>query len=151
MATIITTANRSTYKTEARLKLIGRDDDTVLPDATVNAFIEQVERDISKRLVGGGTTTALVLAAGGDDKENLIDAAISLLCATLVNGLRHVLPKIEKMDVMGKTYDIDWEEKVNSLRGEVDIFLGNIALYTYPTPVRCGVISPENEMWTELE
>lgn len=149
-AIIITTGNRTGWETEARLKLIGSNDTTTLPSATLSAFILQAERNLSLKVVAGGSTVAAILAAGGDDKEFLIDAAISLLCSMLCKGLKVIIAKSERAVDFSETRDLDFDKLQTDLMGEVDVALGQVTTYTAPVASRVGVISRSPAMWEDL-
>ena len=145
MADIITTGNRSDWKTQARIKLTGRDDSTLLPDATLTSFVEEAERNIKKKV----TDWATIIATASDNKENLIDAAIAYLCGILVRPLRAVIAKVEKAGDMQDTYDIDFNVLEESLIAQVESYLSNITTYTAQVVTRVGVIT-NTAIWESL-
>ncbi len=150
MANILTDVNRATWKTQARIKLTGKDDSALLPDATLNAFVDQAERAVKAKFADQSVTWAAVLAAGGDGKENLIDATLSQLCGILVTPIRNMIAKSEKFADMAETKDIDWAKMENDYLAEVESFLGSITGYTAGVPLRASLVSPETAMWEDL-
>jgi hypothetical protein len=148
-ALILTDANRSTWKTEARTKLIGKPDDTrAVPDATLTSLLGETERDIKKRLTDSDLTYS---ALTGDDKEYMIDATICLLCAKLVTPLRAQIAKTEKFDIISETKDLNFDKLEADLYASVETFLGEIAGYSATVTTICGVISPSEPMFEDLE
>jgi hypothetical protein len=138
-AVIITTGNRSTWKTQSRIKLTGRDDATLLPDTTLEAFVDEAEREIKDKLAAGGISNYATLT--GDDKERMIDAAIACNCSKLVRPLRAVMAKIEKTKDMQDTYDIDFDAMQADLTAQVEMYLSEITTYSTSMVVtRAGVI-----------
>lgn len=115
-ATILTTANRSNWETQARIRLIGADDTYLIPSATLTAFVDEVERVIKKKLVDAGTTSTAILAVAGDDKENLISATLWLLCAKLCDPLARVIATKEKEG------ELSYEFKFNPVQTESDCY-----------------------------
>jgi len=140
MADILTTANRSTWKTQARILLLGSDDSATLPDATLTAFIDDVERDIKAKVTDWATLT-------GDDLQYLVSAAICSICANLAPTMPILVPKIEKAVDFSETRDIDWNDVEERLTRTSEAFLINISTYTEAVVVRAAVITPSTAMW----
>jgi len=153
MADIITIGNRSAWKTECRVKLIGKNDANVLPEDTLTALLDRAERLIKKKVTNWST----ILSGGGDDKEYLIDAAISQLCAMLCTPLRNQIPISENygntQTVSDYTVrkDIDWDKLETDLYGEVNMFLSQISAFSATTVTRAGVISRDPAMFEDLD
>lgn len=152
MPDILTTLNRSTWKTEVRIKLIGKDDSTVIPDATLTSLVDMAERLLKKKI----TTWATVLATGGDNKEYLIDAAVSQLCAMLCTPLRNQVPisttdgDTQIMSSHTTKMSVDWNKLETSLYGEVSAYLSLISTFSSITVTRVGVITRDPAMFEDL-
>lgn len=143
-ASILTTANRSNWKTQARIKLVGEDSAVLLPDTTVEAFVDQAERAIKGKVTGWASLA-------GDDKENLIDAALSYLCALLVPAVRNVMAKTEKVGETSITRDLDFNKLESDLYGESGAFCQAISIYSYAPAYGADVVSPITPMFEEFE
>lgn len=144
MADIITTGNRSGWKTEARVRLLGSDDSATLPDATLSVFLDEVERSIKAKVTDWASLT-------GNDKEYLITAAICLLCSKLAPTMPILVPKIEKATDFSETREIDWKDVEARLISEADVFVSDISTYTPVVVTRAAVISPSTAMWEDLD
>lgn len=143
-ASILTTANRSAWKTQARIKLVGEDSATLLPDTTVEAFIDQAERYIKTKLTDYATLA-------GDDKENLIDAVLCYLCAMLVPAVRNIMAKTEKVGETSITRDLDFDKLESDLYAESDVYCQSVSTYSYTPTCGVDVISPTEPMFEDFE
>ncbi|OPY03574.1 MAG: hypothetical protein A4E60_00239 [Syntrophorhabdus sp. PtaB.Bin047] len=143
-ASILTTANRSNWKTQARIKLVGEDSAVLLPDATVEAFVDQAERAIKGKVTDWASLT-------GDNKENLIDAALSYLCALLVPAIRNIMARTEKVGETSITRDLDFNKLEADLYGESGAFCQAISTYSCMPAHGADVISPTTPMFEEFK
>jgi len=139
--------------TQARIKLLGKNDTTLIPETTLTAMLPIAERQIKKKVINWAT----ILSGGGDDKEFLIDATISQLCAMLCKPMRNVIPIQE---TYGNTQtvsdytirkDIDWGRLEADLYSEVDMLLSNISTFEMSTITRVGVISRDPAIFEDLD
>lgn len=144
MADILTTANRSTWKTQARIKLVGENSAFLLPDETLEAFIDQAERAIKTKISDWASLTS-------DDKENLIDAAICYLCGILVPAIRNIMAKTEKVGETSITRDLDFNKLESDLYAESHAFCEAISTYSFTPTCGAGVISPTTPMFEDFE
>jgi hypothetical protein len=143
---IITSNNRSNWATQCRVKLLGMDDDSTLPDETLEALIGQAERVVKKKVVNWSS----VMTAGGDEKEALIDGSISMLCALLVQPLRNLIGKSEKLADVSVTRDLDFDSLSASLYGEVEDAFSDIAGYVVSGMPVASVINRIPSVWDDL-
>lgn len=150
MADILTTSNRSNWETQARIRLIGEDDATLIPTATLGAFVEQAERVIKKRLVDGNTTITAVLA-NANNKEWVIDAALWLLCAMLCDPLSRLIAIKEKTGELSYEYQFDLTKTETACYGSMENCLGEISSYTAPSISYYDVVSPTTTMFESME
>ena len=141
---ILTIANRSNWKTQARIKLVGEDSAALLPDATVEAFVGQAERAIKAKIKNW-------VALTGNDKENLIDAVLCYLCAILVPPVRNIMAKTEKVGETSVTRDLDFAKLEADLYAESGAFCQAISTYSYTSGYGVDVISPTTPMFEEFK
>jgi hypothetical protein len=144
MADILTTATKATWMTKARVILLGSDDSTTLPEATLNVFVDDVERDLKAKVTDWATLTE-------DNLAHLVSAAVCALCAKLAPSMPILVPKIEKAIDFSETRDMNWQDVEARLLGEADVYLNNISTYTPAVVVRAAVITPSTAMWETLE
>lgn len=147
MAEILTTENRTDWKSEVRTKLIGGDDTNILPDATVTLFVSLAERNIKKKC----SIYATILTGGGDDKEFLIDATVSMLCALLVPSVRNLQAISYIMGDLSEKKDLDFDKLEADLYGEVENYLSQISTYIAVDITRTGVVSRSPVMFEAID
>jgi hypothetical protein len=146
VADILTTGNRSNWISQARVKILGTDDSTVIPDTTVTMFVDDIEREMKKRLAAQQITWSTLL---GDDKEWMITATISMLAGELAHRMPALIPKEEKFGDFGQTNVTDWDAVAVELTGEVEGYLANITGYVPAVVSRVGTIN-QPSMWYAL-
>jgi len=143
-ATILTTANRSNWKTQARIKLVGEDSIALLPETTVEAFVDEAERAVKAKISDHATLT-------GDDKESLIDAAICYLCALLVPAVRNIMAKTQRIGEISVTLDLNFDKLEGDLYAASGLHCQAISTYSYAPSFGIDVISPTTPMFEDFE
>uniref|UniRef100_A0A6H1ZAL5 Uncharacterized protein n=1 Tax=viral metagenome TaxID=1070528 RepID=A0A6H1ZAL5_9ZZZZ len=139
--------NRTQWHSQARVKLIGKDDPNLISDTTLDYWSDLAERLIKKKI----STWSTILTAGGDNKEFLIDATICQVCAMYVTPLRNIVANDVKIGEIAEKRDIDFDKLEADLYAEVDFFASQITTATVSAIKRVGVISPTETMYESLD
>lgn len=129
---------RNIWYSQARIKLLGKDNSTLIPDVTLDFWVELAERLIKLKV----PTYATIISTGGNNKEFLIDATISQLCAMFVTPLRNIIATEVKVGEISEKKNINFDKLEADLYNEVEFFLSQLTTgYTAITGItRTGKI-----------
>jgi len=137
---------RAEWHSQCRVKLLGEDNSNTIADTTLDFWSDLAERLIKAK----ATDWATLLTAGGNDKEYLIDATISMLCAMYVTPLKNQMATDIKVGEIAVKKELDFDSMELDFYGEVEFLLGKISTYTMTTITRVGKIT-NTEIFEAIE
>jgi len=139
--------NRLEWHSQARVKLIGKDDPNLISDITLDYWSDLAERLIKKKI----STWSTILTTGGDNKEFLLDATVCQVCAMYVTPLRNIVSTDVRIGEIAEKRNIDFDKLEADLYAEVDFFANQITTATLSAVKRVGLISPTETMYESFD